>query len=113
MYARTLILIHERTQLKNERFEPHSHLPISATNQFSSKNPSLRADCISPKNPSLRADCISPLSDKSVGSQARVLAFTYKTTSLPRLVTPAKVPDMAAQLQGMFGIPLDFVSAKF
>jgi hypothetical protein len=28
-------------------------------------------------------------------------------------VTPAKVPDMAAQLQGMFGIPLYFVSAKF
>ena len=23
---------------------------------------------------------------------------------LPRLVTPAEVPDMAAQLQGMFGI---------
>ena len=33
-------------------------------------------------------------------------------TSLPRLVTPAKVPDMAAQLQGMFGTPWGFVSAK-
>ena len=31
---------------------------------------------------------------------------------LPRLVTAAKVPDMAAQLQGMFGTPLGFVSAK-
>ena len=32
-------------------------------------------------------------------------AYAYKLTSLPRLVTPANVPDMAAQLQGMFGIP--------
>ena len=38
--------------------------------------------------------------------------FTYKTTLLPRLVTPAKVPDMAAQLQGMFRAPWGFVSAK-
>ena len=37
---------------------------------------------------------------------------SYKTTSLPRLVTPAKVPYMAAQLQGMFGTPWGFVSAK-
>ena len=36
----------------------------------------------------------------------------YKTTLLPRLVTPAKVPDMAAQLQGMFGTPWGFVLAK-
>jgi hypothetical protein len=36
----------------------------------------------------------------------------YKVASLPRLVTPAKAPDMAAQLQGMFGTPLGFVSAK-
>ena len=35
-----------------------------------------------------------------------------KTTSLPRLVTPAKAHDMAAQLQGMFETPLGFVSAK-
>ena len=28
--------------------------------------------------------------------------FPYKVASLPRLVTAAKVPDMAAQLQGMF-----------
>ena len=38
--------------------------------------------------------------------------ITYKVASLPRLVTPAKVPDMAAQLQGMFGTPWGFVSAK-
>jgi hypothetical protein len=36
----------------------------------------------------------------------------YKTASLPRLVTTAKVPDMAAQLQGMFGTPWGFVLAK-
>ena len=38
--------------------------------------------------------------------------FPYKVASLPTLVTPAKVPDMAAQLQGMFRTPLGFVSAK-
>jgi hypothetical protein len=38
--------------------------------------------------------------------------FPYKTTSLPRLVTPAKVPDIAVQLQGMFGTPWGFVTAK-
>jgi len=42
----------------------------------------------------------------------KVLSSLYKTTSLPRLVTAAKVPDMAAQLQGMFGTPWGFVSAK-
>ena len=35
-----------------------------------------------------------------------------EVASLPRLVTPAKVPDMAAQLQGMLGTPLGFVSTK-
>ena len=36
-----------------------------------------------------------------------------EVASLPRLVTPANVPDMASQLQGMFGTPLGFVSVKF
>jgi len=40
------------------------------------------------------------------------LQHFYKVASLPRLLTPVKVPDMAAQLQGMFGTPLGFVSAK-
>jgi hypothetical protein len=38
--------------------------------------------------------------------------FPYKVASLPTLVTPAKVPDMAAQLQGMFRTPWGFISAK-
>ena len=33
------------------------------------------------------------------------LRVTYKVASLPRLVIPAKVPNVAAQLQGMFGTP--------
>jgi hypothetical protein len=40
------------------------------------------------------------------------LYVTSTIASLPRLVTPAKAPDMAAQLQGMLGTPLGFVSAK-
>ena len=36
----------------------------------------------------------------------------YKVASLPRLLTPVKVPDMAAQLQDILGTPLGFVSAK-
>jgi len=42
----------------------------------------------------------------------RVASEPAKVASLPRLVTPAKVPAMAAQLQGMFETPLGFVSAK-
>jgi hypothetical protein len=60
----------------------------------------------------------------SLGSEATLLGkmaklpnlcsqlYKVRIASLPRLVTPAKVPDMAAQLQGMFGTPWGFVSAK-
>ena len=41
-----------------------------------------------------------------------LVSYAYKVTSLPRLVTPAKVPDMASQLYGMFVTPLGFVSAE-
>ena len=55
-------------------------------------------------------------SNSNLPTTNKVFFNTYKTThtSLPRLVTPAKVPDMAAQLQGtcMFGTPWGFVSAK-
>jgi len=38
--------------------------------------------------------------------------FQDKVASLPRLVTPAKVHEMAAQLHCMFRTPLVFASAK-
>ena len=65
-----------------------------------------------------RSSYFAMLISESGSERNRVLAdfnlmrTKYKTTSLPRLVTPAKVPDMAAQLQGMFRTPWGFVSAK-
>jgi hypothetical protein len=38
--------------------------------------------------------------------------FPIQSSLTSRLVTPAKVSDMAAQLPGMFRTPVGFVSAK-
>ena len=55
---------------------------------------------------------ILPKLRRSCFSESGQSCTKYKTTSLPRLVTPAKVPDMVAQLQGMLRTPWVFVSAK-
>jgi hypothetical protein len=51
-------------------------------------------------------------SHSSILATCNLAIFPCKVASLPRLVTPAKVPDMAAQLQGMFRTPSGFVSTK-
>ena len=65
-----------------------------------------------PKNVNVSFRTMWVCRNTAVGYRRSKVEKDSTVASLPRLVTPAKVTDMAAQLQGMFRTPWGFVSAK-